>query len=112
MSAQDFHAIPSQAELEQADPQGFVLQVAPGQGIRVSLAGVYPEVAMNERYECYSLVLSVPAEVTLPSQMYRLFGPNEQQWLLLFTPIMPGADGRARLEAIIHREKIQSAADC
>ncbi|HDS1679053.1 TPA: hypothetical protein QEM39_000524 [Pseudomonas putida] len=105
MSREDIHTVPSQAELERADPQGFVLQVAPGQGIRVTLAGVYPEVAMNERYECYSFVLSLPEGVALPSQVYRLFGPEQQAWLLLLTPVMPGADGRPLLEAVIHREK-------
>lgn len=104
MSHDEYQAMPSRAELEQADAHGFVLQIAPEQGIRVSLAGTFDEVAMNGRFECYSLLLALPEGVSLPSEVYRLFGPEGQQWLLLMTPVLPGADGRHLLEAVIHRE--------
>lgn len=104
MKPDNLSAMPSRAQLLGLDPEGFVLQVAPEQGIRVSLLEVRDGVPMNGRYECYSLMLALPKGVVLPSGLYRLFGPDGQQWVLLFTPVMPEPDGRGVLEAVIHRE--------
>jgi hypothetical protein len=97
-------AIPSRAELAKADPQGFILQIAPEQGIRVSLVGVREGVAMNERYDCYALMIALPIGAALPQAVYRLHGPDGQHWDLLMTPLLPDPDGRHILEALIHRE--------
>ncbi|MCU1723636.1 DUF6916 family protein [Pseudomonas sp. 5P_5.1_Bac1] len=104
MSQEPLFTMPSRAELETADPEGFILQFAPEQGLRVSLLEVREGVPMDARFECYSLMLALPVGVTLPSDVYRLFGPEGQQWLLLLTQVMPEPDGRNVLEGVIHRE--------
>lgn len=96
--------IPSRADLADADPAGFVLQIAPEQGIRVTLVDVLEGVAMNDRFECYSLMIALPAGVALGQEVYRLFGPDGRHWELLMTPLLPDPDGRHILEAVIHRE--------
>lgn len=56
MSQDNLHAMPRRVELAEADSEGFVLQIAPEQGIRVSLLEVRDGVPMDGRYECYSLM--------------------------------------------------------
>ncbi|WP_336331678.1 DUF6916 family protein [Pseudomonas putida] len=98
------NAIPSRADLADADPAGFVLQVAPEQGIRVTLVDVREGVAMNDRFECYSLMIALPRGVAMVQEVYRLFGPDGRHWDLLMTPLLPDPDGRHILEAVVHRE--------
>ncbi|MQG95525.1 hypothetical protein [Pseudomonas sp. MN1F] len=109
MSQDNLNAIPTRAELAECNPDSFVLQVAPEQGIRVSLLEVRDGVPMNGHHECYSLMLALPKGVVLPSNLYRLYSPAGEQWVLLFTPVMPKADGRAVLEAVIHRALVVPA---
>lgn len=109
MSQDTLHAMPSRSELASLDPEGFVLKIAEDEGVRVSLVEVRDGVPMNERYECYSLMIALPHDVQLPANVYHLFA-GARQWLLLFTPIMPDADGRCVLEAVIHRD-LQLAAN-
>lgn len=104
MSQDNLHAMPRRVELAEADPEDFVLQIAPEQGIRVSLLEVRDGVPMDGRYECYSLMVALPKGVQLPSNVYRLFGPSGEHWELLMTPVMPEPDGRHVLEAVIHRQ--------
>lgn len=102
-------AIPSLQELRDADTEGFVLQVGPDQGIKVSLIAVSEGVAMNQDYECYSLAVALPLGVNLPQAVFNLFGPGrEQPWSLLMTPVIPEPDGRHVLEAVIHRQRQQA----
>jgi len=100
------NAIPSLQELRDADPDGFVLQVGADQGLKVSLLDVREGVAMNRRYECYSLALALPLGVQLPQAVFNLYGPGrEQPWALMMSPVLPEPDGRHVLEAVIHRDR-------
>ncbi|MBV6288312.1 MULTISPECIES: DUF6916 family protein [Pseudomonas] len=106
MSEPILAAIPSLQELRDADADGFVLQLTPEQGLRVSLLTVNEGVAMNDEHECYSLLLVLPHGVSLPQEVFNLFGPGRQQpWTLLMTPVAPEPDGRHVLEAVIHRRR-------
>lgn len=49
-------------------------------------------------------MVALPKGVELPSNVYRLFGPDGQHWVLLMTPVLPEPDGRHVLEAVIHRQ--------
>lgn len=112
MSDQTFAAIPGLQELRDADPDGFVLQLTPEQGLKVNLLQVREGVAMNQDHECYSLLLALPHGVSLPQEVFNLFGPGrEQPWTLLMTPMAPEPDGRHVLEAVIHcrRETVGDA---
>lgn len=102
MSQDSMYAMPNRAQLAGADPEGFVLQIAPEQGIRVSLIDVVDGVAMDRRHDCFSLLIALPQGVQLASDVYRLFSPSGEQWVLLMTPVMPEPDGRHVLEAVIH----------
>jgi len=100
------NAIPSLQELRDADPEGFVLQIAADQGLKVSVLDVREGVAMNRNYECYSLALALPLGVQLPQAVFNLYGPGrEQPWVLMMSPVMREPDGRHVLEAIIHRDR-------
>ncbi|AXO89856.1 hypothetical protein ACE1YR_05430 [Pseudomonas sp. K1(2024)] len=110
MNAPVHDAIPSRQELLDADPEGFVLQIAHDHGLRVSLLEVREGIAMNEHYECYSLVLALPHGVVLPQAVFNLYGPGRAQpWALLMSPMRPEADGRHVLEAVIHRDRVAVA---
>ena len=100
------NALPTLQELREADPEGFVLQVTPDQGLSVSLLSAREGVAMNARYECYSLALALPLGVQLPQAVLNLYGPGRTQpWVLMLSPVMPEPDGRHVLEAVIHRSR-------
>jgi len=100
------NTIPSLQELRDADPEGFVLQIAADQGLKVSVLDVREGVAMNRNYECYSLALALPLGVQLPQAVFNLYGPGrEQPWVLMMSPVKPEPDGRHVLEAIIHRDR-------
>jgi hypothetical protein len=104
------NAIPTLQELRDADPEGFVLQIAADQGLKVSLLEVREGVAMNRNYQCYSLVLALPLGVKLPQAVFNLYGPGrEQPWMLMMSPVMPEPDGRHVLEAIIHCDRPAAA---
>ncbi|MFW3898425.1 hypothetical protein [Pseudomonas putida] len=99
--------IPSRQELLEADPEGFVLQIAHDQGLHVSLLGVTDGTAMSQDYECYSLAVALPHGVVLPQDTFNLFGPGRAQpWTLLMSPVRPEPDGRHVLEAVIHRNRV------
>ncbi|GAB7529233.1 hypothetical protein PS3A_16420 [Pseudomonas sp. 3A(2025)] len=98
--------IPTREDLHDADPEGFALQIAPGQGLKVSLLQVREGLPMSAGYDCYSLLLALPQGVKLPQAVFNLFGPGrEQPWALLMTPVKPEADGRHVLEAVIHSSR-------
>ncbi|PVZ39077.1 hypothetical protein [Pseudomonas sp. CC120222-01a] len=106
MSDPTIAAIPSLQELREADPEGFVLQLSPEQGLKVRLLSVREGVAMNQDYECYSLAVVLPLGVSLPQAVFNLFGPGrELPWTLMMTPVFPEPDGRHVLEAVIHRQR-------
>lgn len=98
--------IPTRQELHDADPEGFVLQVTPDQGLKVSLLQVREGEPMNADYDCYSLLIALPLGITLPQAVFNFFGPGrEQPWVLLMTPVKSEADGRHVLEAVIHSSR-------
>ncbi|MCQ4319488.1 hypothetical protein [Stutzerimonas stutzeri] len=106
MSDEIIYPIPSLKEIQEAGTQGFVLQVGPDQGLKVDVLGVREGIAMNRDYEGYSLLLVLPQGVALPQAVFNLFGPGrEQPWQLLMTPLLPEADGRHVLEAVVHRKR-------
>lgn len=110
MNAPVHVSIPSRQELLDADPEGFVLQIAHDHGLQVSLLGVTDGIAMNQNYECYSLALALPHGVVLPQATFNLYGPGRAQpWSLLMSPVMPEPDGRHVLEAVIHRDRVAVA---
>ncbi|MDD1012707.1 DUF6916 family protein [Pseudomonas rubra] len=104
MSDERVFLIPSRIEMEQADAEGFALQVTADTALPVTLLEVCQGVAMNVRYECYSLMFGLPTGTTLPQAVYRLLGPGGKQWTLLMTPILSGPGSLFTLEAVIHRE--------
>lgn len=101
------YRMPSYAELESAPADGFTIQVAPEEHISVERTALRVGTAMSAEYECYAMILALPHGVTLPQAVFRVRGPNpqEQEWLLLMTPIKPEPDGRNALEAVIHRQR-------
>ncbi|CAI8936150.1 MULTISPECIES: hypothetical protein [Pseudomonas] len=104
MSEQVLYAIPSRNELAEAAADGFVLWIGADQALPLTLLQLLDGTPMSARYECFSVVFALPPAVSLPQAVYRLGGPAGQEWVLLMTPVMPEADGRHTLEAVIHRE--------
>lgn len=99
------YKMPSYAELENAPADGFTLQVGPEEHMQVERTVLRIGTAMSAEYECYAIVFALPQGVSLPQAVFRVRGPNpqEQEWLLLMTPIKPEPDGRNAMEAVIHR---------
>lgn len=97
-------AITLRERFVRAEGESFQLLLAPGQTLDVTLQTVEERKAMNVRYECFSLLFLLPAEVQLPQAVYRL-GHEGDCWDLLMTPTRPDETGRQGLEAIFHREK-------
>lgn len=107
MSDPTVSPIPTREELQGADPEGFVLQITPEQGLKVSLLQVREGLPMTPDYDCYSLLIALPQGVRLPQATFNLFGPGrEQPWMLLMSPVKPEPDGRHVLEAVIHSSRV------
>ncbi|MDD1017075.1 hypothetical protein [Pseudomonas rubra] len=47
----------------------------------------------------------MPADLLSQQGVYRVIGPEQQEWLLLMTPVQPEPDGRHVLQALLHRER-------
>lgn len=110
MSEPVHDTIPSRQELLDADPEGFVLQLAHDYGLKVSLLDVKDGIPMSEKYECYSLVLALPHGVQLEQAVFSLFGPGRSHpWHLFMCPVQREPDGRHVLEAVIHRDRVAVA---
>ncbi|WP_156684165.1 hypothetical protein [Pseudomonas sp. Leaf127] len=106
MSNAVVYSVPRFAELKEAGTQGFVLQVAPGQGVRVGVLELREGVPMSRDYECYSLLLVLPLGVIPVQGVFNLFGPGrDQPWQLMMTPLMPEPDGRQVLEAVVQYKR-------
>ncbi|MEB6587972.1 MULTISPECIES: DUF6916 family protein [Pseudomonas] len=99
------YTVPTYAELESAPADGFTLQVGPEQHIPVTRTVLRSGVAMSPEYECYAVIFALPEGIELPQAVFRVGGPEGKFWLLLMTPVMPEADGRRTLEAVIHRKR-------
>jgi len=93
--------IPSFADLQAQMNKTFALRNSDGLGTGAELIDVYEGIAMNARYACYSMQLALPPGVNLPQAVYAVHNGSEE-WPLLLTPVMPGDDGRARMEAVFH----------
>lgn len=107
MSEPTAFPIPTREDLQDADPEGFVLQVTPEQGLKVSLLQIREGLPMTPDYDCYSLLFALPVGVHLPQAVFNLFGPGRTQpWMLLMSPVKPEPDGRHVLEAVIHSSRL------
>lgn len=96
--------MPTFAELEAADAHAFALwngEQAPTPIERVQLERGR---AMSARHDCFQVFFAVPAGLSAEQGLYRVFGPDQQQWILMMTPVQPEPDGRQVLQAVIHRE--------
>ncbi|MCE1113823.1 MULTISPECIES: DUF6916 family protein [Pseudomonas] len=108
MSESTVFLIPTREDLQQADPEGFLLQITPERALKVSLLQVREGLPMTPDYDCYSLLIALPLGVQLPQAVFNLFGPGrEQPWMLLMSPVKPEPDGRHVLEAVIHSSRAQ-----
>ncbi|PLP95595.1 hypothetical protein CYD26_03045 [Pseudomonas sp. FFUP_PS_473] len=99
------YPMPTYAELESAPADGFTLQVGPEQHIPVTRSVLRTGAAMSPAYECYAVIFALPEGIELPQAVFRVGSPEGKSWLLLMTPVMPEADGRFALEAVIHRKR-------
>ncbi len=75
--------------------------------VNAELVDVYEGCAMNSGFLSYSAQFALPAGVNLPRSLFavresRDGGDVGQAWLLLLTPVLPGEDGRERMEAVFH----------
>ena len=80
--------------------------------VPAELVDVYECSAMNSRYVSYAAQFALPAGVWLAQSSYgvsasQATAKDQAQaavgaWPLLLTPVLPGADGRARMEAVFH----------
>jgi len=76
------------------------------------LVDVYECVAMNKHYVSYAAQFALPPDVRLAQSTYSVSESHvngtqaapqiRDAWLLLLTPVLPGDDGRARMEAVFH----------
>lgn len=75
--------------------------------VSAELVGVYESGAVNSRYMSYAAQFALSAGVNLSQSLYAVResdnGKNMgRAWLLSLTPLVPGADGRPRMEAVFH----------
>jgi len=96
--------MPTHAELLARMNGTFLIRNAEGFGTQAELIDVYEGVAMNASYVSYSMQLALPLGLNLPQTVYavRAVDGSSEEWPLLLTPMMPGEDGRARMEAVFH----------
>ncbi len=81
--------------------QSFTLRDMEGRETPAELIDVYKGIAMNSRYHCYSAQFALPENLDLPQAVYAVCN-GSQEWALLLAPVMPGEDGRGRMEAVFH----------
>lgn len=105
MSECNDHPMPTYAELEAADPHAFALWNGADARVPVERIQLHQGVAMSARYECFLVFFALPAGLVPVQGVYRVFGPQQQQWSLLMTPVQPEPDGRQVLQAVIHQER-------
>lgn len=104
--------MPTYAELEAADQHAFALWNGPDARVPVERVHLSQGVAMSARHECYLVFFALPVGLVPVQGTYRVFGPQQQQWSLLMTPVQPEPDGRHVLQAVIHREREPMAQTC
>lgn len=93
--------MPSFARLQTRLHTTFAVRNAEGFGAEVEMIDVYEGIAMNARYQCYSAQFALPLGLQLPQAVYAVHD-GQDEWPLLLTPVMPGEDGRSRMEAVFH----------
>ena len=93
--------MPSQPALRSAVGQVFQLQDDHGTVTHVQLLSVAEGVRMARDYTCYAAVFGLPQGLAATQGTYRVSRADDA-WSLFLAPILPGADGRARLEAVFH----------
>lgn len=96
--------MPTRAYLQSQLHQRFVLRDAANRGVRVSLRRLTDGIAMNPRYESFSIEFTLPGGVRVPSGMYAVSreGESRAEWPLLLTAVKPNEDGDQVLEAVFH----------
>ncbi len=94
-------SMPSYARLQARMNTTFAVRNAEGFGVEVEMTDVYEGIAMNARYQCYSAQFALPLGLQLPQAVYAVHD-GQDEWPLLLTPVMPGEDGRSRMEAVFH----------
>ncbi|MET1077872.1 MAG: hypothetical protein ABWY06_07610 [Pseudomonas sp.] len=97
--------LPSYEYFLQARGRLFALLLGPEQALEVELHQVDQGVAMNARYECFSLLFLLPTGHALPQDQYRVRGQPGEEWDLMLTPVRSVVEQRPCLEAVFHREK-------
>jgi hypothetical protein len=98
-------AMPSLTVLQAALFQEFRLEDGVGNHLPVILQSALPGIAMSAKHVCYAMELLLPPGARVGQGTYRLRHPMGESWDLFMSPILPHADGRHRLEAVIHRER-------
>jgi hypothetical protein len=93
--------MPTFEELHALLNHGFTLRDGAGLEISAELIDVYRGIGMNVRYESYAAQFALPEGVSLPQAVY-VVSNGGREWPLLITPVMPGEDGRDRMEAVFH----------
>lgn len=99
-----FFLMPTFAELQDADAGAFALSLDPQTRVPIERVRLDQGVAMSARHECFSVCFALPAGLSLDQAVYRVFGPAQQEWVMMMTPVMPEPDGRYVLQAVVHRE--------
>ena len=103
--------MPTFAELQAADRHAFALWLGPDQRVAIERVQLSQGVAMSARHECFLVFFALPAGLLPQQGVYRVIGPQQQEWLLLMTPVQPEPDGRHVLQAVLHRER-ELQAEC
>ncbi len=93
--------MPTYADLTAQMGATFDLLSADGLGTSAVMIDAYEGIAMNSRYQSYAAQFALPHGIQLPQAVYAVHNGKEE-WPLLLTPVMPGEDGRARMEAVFH----------
>jgi hypothetical protein len=96
--------MPTRAYLQSQVQQRFVLRDMANHAVRVQLRRMTEGVAMNPRYESFSIEFALPGGVSVPSGMYAVSreGESRAEWPLLLTSVQPSEDGEQILEAVFH----------
>ncbi|QBF26459.1 hypothetical protein EXN22_12430 [Pseudomonas tructae] len=97
--------MPTFAQLQAADPYAFALWLGADNRVAIERVQLTQGVAMSARHECFLVFFALPAGLLPQQGVYRVIGPEQQEWLLLMTPVQPEPDGRHVLQAVLHRER-------
>jgi hypothetical protein len=93
--------VPDLAALRARLSETFVFEGANGATLNATLVDVHEQPAMNSRFACFAAQFALPFGTAMHQGLYTVRA-GEDRWAWLLTPVMPGEDGRPRMEAVFH----------